>query len=111
MKKLDLCFQGNLEKDDKILFNKLAAKKITEFNNFTDELSKRNLNNKYWWYNCISSRDSLVTPFFFYFISINLLLEKNKDLEHYFGERGRRGRRLPRGFQRVDRLDCSTKAD
>ena len=36
---------------------------------------------------------------------------KKKDLEHYFGERGRRGRRLPRGFQRVDRLDCSTKAD
>ena len=34
---------------------------------------------------------------------------KNKDLEHYFGERGRRGRKLPRGFQRVDRLDCSTK--
>ena len=38
-------------------------------------------------------------------------LIKNKDLEHYFGERGRRGSRLPRGFQRVDRLDCSTKAD
>ncbi len=27
---------------------------------------------------------------------------KGKDLEHYVGERGRRGRKLPRGFQKVD---------
>ncbi|MFT5084326.1 MAG: topoisomerase-4 subunit A [Lentisphaeria bacterium] len=27
---------------------------------------------------------------------------KFKDLEHYFGERGRRGNKLPRGFQKVD---------
>ena len=38
-------------------------------------------------------------------------LIKNKDLKHYFGERGRRGRKLPRGFQRVDRLDCSAKEE
>ena len=30
---------------------------------------------------------------------------KYRDLEHYRGERGRRGSKLPRGFQRVDRLD------
>lgn len=29
---------------------------------------------------------------------------KNDDLEHYKGERGRRGNKLPRGFQRVDGL-------
>jgi topoisomerase-4 subunit A len=29
---------------------------------------------------------------------------KPADLEHYRGERGRRGRKLPRGFQRVDAL-------
>ncbi len=29
---------------------------------------------------------------------------KDKDLDHYQGERGRRGSMLPRGFQRVDRL-------
>ena len=29
---------------------------------------------------------------------------KGKDLESYVGERARRGRRLPRGFQKVDRL-------
>jgi topoisomerase IV subunit A len=29
---------------------------------------------------------------------------KYKDLEHYRGERGRRGNKLPRGFQKVDRL-------
>jgi topoisomerase-4 subunit A len=27
---------------------------------------------------------------------------KRSDLEHYEGERGRRGRKLPRGFQKVD---------
>lgn len=29
---------------------------------------------------------------------------KGKDLEHYIGERGRRGHKLPRGFQKVDGL-------
>jgi topoisomerase-4 subunit A len=29
---------------------------------------------------------------------------KAKDLENYVGERARRGRKLPRGFQKVDRL-------
>jgi len=33
------------------------------------------------------------------------LVMKPKDLEHYRGERGRRGHKLPRGFQKVDRLD------
>ena len=36
---------------------------------------------------------------------------KNKDLKYYLGERGRRGRKLPRGFQRVDRLACTTKVE
>jgi len=30
---------------------------------------------------------------------------KAKDLEHYSGERGRRGHKLPRGFQKVDKLE------
>ena len=32
---------------------------------------------------------------------------KPADLEHYKGERGRRGHKLPRGFQKVDRLVVS----
>ncbi|OOV87007.1 DNA topoisomerase IV subunit A [Oceanospirillum linum] len=32
---------------------------------------------------------------------------KPSDLEHYLGERGRRGNKLPRGFQKVDRLDVN----
>ena len=32
------------------------------------------------------------------------LVMKPKDLEHYRGERGRRGHKLPRGFQKIDRL-------
>ncbi len=33
------------------------------------------------------------------------LLMKLKDMEHYVGERGRRGHKLPRGFQKVDRIE------
>jgi topoisomerase-4 subunit A len=32
------------------------------------------------------------------------LVLKPKDIEHYLGERGRRGSKLPRGFQNVERL-------
>ena len=32
------------------------------------------------------------------------------DLEHYKGERGRRGSKLPRGFQRVDGLQVELPA-
>ena len=35
---------------------------------------------------------------------------KMADLEHYHGERGRRGNKLPRGFQKVDRIDIQRKA-
>lgn len=34
---------------------------------------------------------------------------KPKDLEHYRGERGRRGSKLPRGFQRVDSMQVEDK--
>jgi topoisomerase-4 subunit A len=32
---------------------------------------------------------------------------KFSELEHYFGERGRRGNKLPRGFQKVDRMELA----
>ena len=35
---------------------------------------------------------------------------KPRDLPHYQGERGRRGRKLPRGFQHVDALEVQRKA-
>ena len=34
---------------------------------------------------------------------------KPSDLEHYQGERGRRGNKLPRGFQNVDRIEVISK--
>ncbi len=34
---------------------------------------------------------------------------KGTDLEHYQGERGRRGNKLPRGFQKVDRIAIKTE--
>jgi topoisomerase-4 subunit A len=39
------------------------------------------------------------------------LLLKDKDLDHYRGERGRRGNKLPRGFQNVDRLEVSGQSE
>ncbi len=36
---------------------------------------------------------------------------KGADLEHYRGERGRRGNKLPRGFQRVDKIASQQGAD
>ena len=35
---------------------------------------------------------------------------KPADLQHYRGERGRRGSKLPRGFQNVDRIEVAGKA-
>jgi topoisomerase-4 subunit A len=31
------------------------------------------------------------------------------DLEHYIGERGRRGHKLPRGLQKVDRMEIQPR--
>ena len=36
---------------------------------------------------------------------------KLSDLEHYRGERGRRGNKLPRGFQKVDHIEIQQRAD
>jgi topoisomerase-4 subunit A len=36
---------------------------------------------------------------------------KPSDLQHYQGERGRRGNKLPRGFQNVDRIEVVSKAE
>ena len=33
---------------------------------------------------------------------------KLKDVEHYVGERARRGHKLPRGFQRVDGVEIES---
>ncbi len=52
----------------------------------------------------ISDKDSLVI-----YSGKRHLTLKPKDLEHYRGERGRRGSKLPRGFQRVDSMQVETK--
>jgi topoisomerase-4 subunit A len=36
---------------------------------------------------------------------------KASDLEHYYGERGRRGAKLPRGFQNVDQMAVERKGE
>ncbi len=55
-------------------------------------------------YGVVSAGDSLVVH-----SGKRYLIMKAKDLEHYSGERGRRGHKLPRGFQKVDKLDVESK--
>ena len=55
-------------------------------------------------YGVISEGDSLVVH-----SGKRYLVMKAKDLEHYSGERGRRGHKLPRGFQKVDKLEVEGK--
>jgi len=55
-------------------------------------------------YGVISEGDSLVVH-----SGKRYLVMKAKDLEHYRGERGRRGHKLPRGFQKVDKLEVEGK--
>ena len=43
-------------------------------------------------------------------VNVNLL-SKLADLAHYLGERGRRGSKLPRGLQRVDKVEVITVSE
>ena len=60
----------------------------------------------------VASREEYLTDLAFLPNGASLFLQAGKrtltlkadDLEHYKGERGRRGNKLPRGFQRVDQL-------
>ena len=60
----------------------------------------------------VASREEYVTDIAVLPEGATLVLQAGKrtlslkadDLEHYKGERGRRGNKLPRGFQRVDAL-------
>jgi topoisomerase-4 subunit A len=60
----------------------------------------------------VASREEYLTDLAVLPVGATLVLQAGKrtlslkadDLEHYKGERGRRGNKLPRGFQRVDSL-------
>ncbi|WP_054914226.1 DNA topoisomerase IV subunit A, partial [Pseudomonas sp. NBRC 111127] len=66
----------------------------------------------------VASREEFVTDLAVIADGATLVLQAGKrtlslkpdDLEHYKGERGRRGSKLPRGFQRVDSLQVEVPA-
>ncbi|MCU0122683.1 DNA topoisomerase IV subunit A [Pseudomonas vlassakiae] len=66
----------------------------------------------------VASREEFVTDLAVIGEGLTLVLQAGKrtlslkpdDLEHYKGERGRRGSKLPRGFQRVDSLQVEAPA-
>lgn len=61
----------------------------------------------------VQSRDEFVSTLAIFSASDQIVLHAGKrhlglrfsDLEHYLGDRGRRGHKLPRGLQRVDRVE------
>ena len=66
----------------------------------------------------VASREEYLTDLAVLPVGATLVLQAGKrtlslradDLEHYKGERGRRGNKLPRGFQRVDALQVESLA-
>ena len=67
----------------------------------------------------VQSREEFVTSVIIFPLGASLKVHSGKrhlalkanDLEHYLGERGRRGSKLPRGFQRVDSLSLELKSE
>ena len=85
MKKiLDLRFKGNLDKENKIIFNKIAKESIKDFNYFIDNISKQFNSDLYWWISSISSRDTHYSPLFFYFVALILLNKKIKSKQKIY---------------------------
>ena len=84
MKKiLDLRFDGNIEKKDKMIFNTIAENTIEDYILFIEKLSLKNYSNKFWWLSTLSSRDTIISPVFFYMVCINYLFIKKNELDKY----------------------------
>ena len=64
---LDLCFNGKLEKDQNIIFNRLANKNVKNFLNFIDKISSDNKNNIDWWVSSVCGRNIFQSPIFHFF--------------------------------------------
>ena len=93
MKKiLDLRFDGNIEKKDKMIFNTIAENTIEDYILLIEKLSLKNYSNKFWWLSTLSSRDTIISPVFFYMVCINYLFInelkyiESLEIEEFFTE-------------------------
>ena len=74
---LDLTFNTPINKKFNQRFEKIIQDSVVDFHKIVDDISKKNLNNIDWWVSSVSSRNTLHSPFFYYFSSINFLLSLN----------------------------------
>ena len=82
---LDLCFNGKLEKDQNIIFNRLANKNVKNFLNFIDKISSDNKNNIDWWVSSVCGRNIFQSPIFHFFccfILVDYYLKKKIKIKY-----------------------------
>ena len=70
---LDIRFNGKLNSDISILFNKISHEKRADFNEFVTSISKPNMKNLDWWVQGPASRNTYSSPLFHYYCVIFLL--------------------------------------
>ena len=78
---LDIRFNGKLNSDISLLFNKISHEKRADFNEFVTSISKPNMKNLDWWVQGPASRNTYSSPLFHYYCVIfllnHLIQEKN----------------------------------
>jgi len=87
MKKfLDLRFNGKLESEVSLLFNKVAFEQRKYFNEFVSEISSNNINSLDWWVQGPASRNTYSSSLFHSFCVIHLLSKMIQDKIFLFDE-------------------------
>jgi len=80
---LDIRFNGKLNSDISILFNKISHEKRADFNEFVTSISKPNMKNLDWWVQGPASRNTYSSPLFHYYcvlFLINHLIQEKRFL-------------------------------
>ena len=72
---LDLRYNGELDPIASKLFDQISVSIRNDYNDLISELSKPNKDNIYWWINEVSTRNTLASPFYYYYCSINYIYE------------------------------------
>jgi len=72
---LDLGYQGNLDPEIAVLFNKIANKLRGPFTQMVSEISEPMKGNIDWWVEGPASRNTITSPFFHYYCAFNLVHE------------------------------------
>ncbi|SVA54226.1 uncharacterized protein METZ01_LOCUS107080, partial [marine metagenome] len=70
---LDIRFNGKLNSDISLLFNKISHEKRADFNEFITSISKPNIKNLDWWVQGPASRNTYSSPLFHYYCVLFLL--------------------------------------